>query len=122
MTHTEVVSSEYFNAVLTGDVTSDIRKVKTPVVTGDRLILQERDDKKAFTGREVELNVTSAQNKLKGLVQGFALVHFKVSTTGVTTTVIPAEAQINAGVDRANVIDVAAGAPAIEQEEEAPVN
>jgi hypothetical protein len=110
MTHTDVVTTDYFSAVLNGDITSEIRKVRTPVVTGDRLILQERDDKKAFTGKELELTITSAQHKVKGLNPGFALVHFKVKGDkehAVTTTVIPADAQINAGVDRANVIDSA---------------
>lgn len=97
MTHTDVVSTEYFNNVLDANVTSEIRKVKTPIVTNDRLILQERDEKKAFTGREVELKITGATNKAKGLVQGFALVHFKVAGS-VTTTVIPDDAQANAGV------------------------
>lgn len=119
MTHTDVVSIEYFNQVLNGDITSEIRKVKTPIVANDRLILQERDDKKAFTGREVELKITGASNKMKGLVQGFALVHFKVAGD-VTTTVIPAEAQINAGVDRANVIDETA--PVLEIDDTLPVS
>jgi predicted nucleotide-binding protein (sugar kinase/HSP70/actin superfamily) len=122
MTHTEVVSSDYFNAVLNSNVTSDIRKVKTPVVTGDRLILQERDENKAFTGREVSLKVTSANNKMKGLLQGFALVHFKVDgADAITTTVIPEDAQVNAGFTLPKIGE-AAGAPAIHNDDTLPVD
>lgn len=126
MTHTDVVSSAYFAAVLNGDITSEIRRARTPIVTGDRLILQERDDKKVFTGKELELKITSAQNKVKGLVQGFVLCHFKVKAEGaVTTTEIPDEAQINAGVDRANLpgAEVAENAaPAEDLNIELPLN
>jgi hypothetical protein len=79
MIHALVTPKAYFAEVLTGERTADIKKDDRPYKKGDVIILQEYDaDKKLYTGREVNLTITSiARNTPReGLRRGFVFICF----------------------------------------------
>jgi len=59
MTHTLKTWPEYFEAVIKGDKTFEVRRFDRPFKVGDKLILQEWDnEKEQYTGREHAVIIT----------------------------------------------------------------
>lgn len=92
MTHALKTSSEYFELVASGHKTFELRKADRPFLTGDKMLLQEVEaGGKIYTGRELELTITTVlggDEGLKlGLRKGFCLISFFV--IGGTALTLP---------------------------------
>jgi len=81
MIHALVTPVDYFNEVISGNKTAEIKKDDRPYMKGGTILLQEYDsDKKLFTGREVPLTITSIARNIprEGLRRGFVFMCFSV--------------------------------------------
>jgi ASC-1-like (ASCH) protein len=80
------IQKKYFDAILSGDKTYELRLADFEVEPGDILILREIDEKRNFTGRVIEKKV-SYVGKTKGMEEyyskeeiykfGFQVIAFK---------------------------------------------
>lgn len=83
MRHALVTPKTYFEEVLTGKRTAEIKKDDRPYKFGDEIILQEFDTAtKLYTGRELSLTITSVARNIprEGLRRGFVFMCFAAGT------------------------------------------
>lgn len=79
MIHALVTPKAYFDEVVNNERMADIKKDDRPYKKGDTIILQEYDaDKKLYTGREVNLTITTIARNIprEGLRRGFVFICF----------------------------------------------
>lgn len=60
------IQKKYFDAILSGDKTYELRLADFEINPGDILVLKEIDEKRNFTGRFIEKEVTYV-GKTKGM-------------------------------------------------------
>lgn len=77
MTHALKVLPEFYDAVLNGSKTFELRKFDRPFMPGETIILQEYI-KPAYTARELELKITHVlyAGKVAGLMKNFCIISF----------------------------------------------
>ena len=73
------ILSRYYNAVLCGDKTFELRKDEDDIQSGDVLVLREWDGK-ASTGRHMKCKVTYVLRNATeyGLMEGHCIISLKV--------------------------------------------
>lgn len=81
MLHALVTPTEYFKAVIAGEIVADLKKDDRPYQKGDTVLLQEFDTaKRVYTGRELPLTLTNVKRNIprEGLKQGFVFLSFTI--------------------------------------------
>jgi hypothetical protein len=75
-THSLKLWPEYFDLVLAGTKTAELRRDDRGFAVGDTLHLREWDEFDGYSGRELTVTVTHVLRDFHGLAPGFALLSF----------------------------------------------
>ena len=76
MTHALKTWPEYFMAIERGEKLFEIRKADRPFRIGDKLLLQEYNPTKEYTGKELEYSVTCLVDTF-GVKKGYVVMGIK---------------------------------------------
>lgn len=76
MTHDLKILPQFFEAVVNGDKTFEVRKDDRPYKVGDKLVLKETGGH-GFTGREIEATVTYILRDVNYCKPGFCILSIR---------------------------------------------
>ncbi len=77
MTHALKTNPPYFDEVVNGNKTFELRKFDRPFAVNDTLLLQEYTPESGYTGKEHLLTITAVLTKFKGLFNNYCIISFK---------------------------------------------
>ena len=75
--HELKILPEYFDEIINGSKTFELRRYDRDFKTGDRLLLREHNGKN-YTGCNVKVLVTNILENFQGLENGFCVLGFKI--------------------------------------------
>lgn len=77
MTHELKIRPQFFDKVISGEKTFEIRKNDRNFIVGDRIILKEYDKETGFTGRNAVFEITYVMTDTEFVKKGFAVLVIK---------------------------------------------
>lgn len=77
MTHELKIRPQFFDKVISGEKTFEIRKNDRNFKVGDRIILKEYDNETGFTGRNAVFDITYVMTDTEFVKKGFAVLGIK---------------------------------------------
>ena len=77
MTHELKIRPQFFDKVISGEKTFEIRKNDRNFIVGDRIILKEYDKETGFTGRNAVFEITYVMTDTEFVKKGFAVLGIK---------------------------------------------